>query len=99
MAEGNVLMPDAFNERFTLYLNTEGNPVERTLREMTGGEVLLAHEWIVDEADRCRREAEAFKDFETLDAEVKSGRITGHEARTLLRASNRGEKTCRRRIG
>ena len=53
-----IIAPVAFNERFTIYLNAEGKPVQRTLREMTGDEVLLAVEWSHDEADRLDAEAE-----------------------------------------
>jgi hypothetical protein len=37
-----MLMPEPFNERFTGYLNTEGEPVQRTLCKMTEGEVIAA---------------------------------------------------------
>lgn len=47
-----VIAPAAFNERFTLYLNNEGKPVQRTLREMTAGEVLLAMQWLTEEINR-----------------------------------------------
>lgn len=53
----DVVMPDQFNEQFTLYLNTEGKPVKRTLREMTAGEVLQAMDWQRDEANRLNAEA------------------------------------------
>ena len=53
----DVVMPDQFNEQFTLYLNTEGKPVKRTLREMTAAEVLLAMDWQRDEANRLNAEA------------------------------------------
>ena len=49
----DVLKPEAFNERFTVYLNAEGKPVERTVREMTAGEVLKALEWLGEEIARC----------------------------------------------
>ena len=41
----DVVVPDQFNEQFTLYLNTDGEPVKRTLREMTGAEVMVAFAW------------------------------------------------------
>jgi hypothetical protein len=56
MAE--IIKPDALNERFTLYLNAAGMPVQRTLREMTAGEVSLAFDWSRTEADRLDRAAE-----------------------------------------
>ena len=54
----DVATPAAFNERFTIYLNTEGNPVERVLREMTATEVVAAYRWHKAEADRLVRKAE-----------------------------------------
>jgi hypothetical protein len=38
MAE--IIQPKALNERFTLYVNANGQPVQRTLREMTADEAL-----------------------------------------------------------
>jgi hypothetical protein len=55
MAE--IIEPAALNERFTIYLNTEGNLVQRTLREMTADEVLLAEDYAAAEADWLQREA------------------------------------------
>jgi hypothetical protein len=34
-------------------LNSEGKPVERTLSEMTGGEVIAALDWIGEQSDSC----------------------------------------------
>ena len=53
-----IIKPGAFNEQFTIYLNTVGKPVRRTLREMTADEVLLAMNWSLAEADRLSIEAE-----------------------------------------
>ena len=55
----DVVVPDQFNEQFTLYLNTGGEPVQRTLREMTGAEVLVAFAWSRAEAERLEREVES----------------------------------------
>jgi len=57
----DIMKPDAPNERFTIYLNADGKPVQRPLREMTPDEVLKAMEWHHAEADRCVREAEPAK--------------------------------------
>jgi hypothetical protein len=57
MSHDNVLMPDDFNERFTIYLNAAGKPVQRTLRQMTGGEVIAALEWNQGEIDRLEVDA------------------------------------------
>ena len=51
-----VLMPEKFNEKFTVYLNAAGTPVQRTLREMTPSEVLAAMQWQSDEGDRLERD-------------------------------------------
>lgn len=56
----NVLTTARFSEPFTLYVNAAGSPVQRTLREMTAGEVLAAIEWHADEAERLEREAAPF---------------------------------------
>ena len=48
----DILKPNQFNERFTVYLNAEGAPVQRTLREMTGDAVLTAIDWHNAEAER-----------------------------------------------
>ena len=53
----DVVTPEQFNEQFTLYLNTKGEPVQRTLREMTADEVLAAERWQLAEADRLERDA------------------------------------------
>jgi hypothetical protein len=53
-----IIEPAEFNERFTLYLNAKGEPVQRALRTMTANEVLLAFAWTRDQAARCEREAE-----------------------------------------
>jgi len=61
MSDAAVLMPEAFNERFTVYLNSAGKPVERTLSQMTSGEVLFAIRWHADETERLERDAEPAK--------------------------------------
>jgi hypothetical protein len=68
----NVLTSPAFNEPFTLYLNIDGVPVQRTLRDMTAGEVMQALKWANAEAQRldiaaqpARKIAEAVKQGRT----------------------------------
>lgn len=68
-AMSEVITPGAFNEKFTLYLNTEGKPVQRTLREMTADEVLRALEWQGSEADRLNREAEPARQIASAAAD------------------------------
>ena len=48
----SLIRPIAFNEPFTIYLDADGKPVQRTLREMTAGEVMQAMQWHAAEADR-----------------------------------------------
>ena len=73
MSDDNVLMPGNFNERFTIYLNADGNPVQPILREMTAGEVLAAIAWHTAEGDRLEHETQCFRDIakalETGDAD------------------------------
>lgn len=57
MSATNVIKPDQFNGHFTIYLNVAGDPVQRTLGEMTADEVLLALEWHSTEADRLIKDA------------------------------------------
>jgi hypothetical protein len=56
----DVIKPEAFNERFTIRLNVDGHPVERTLSEMTADEVLAAMDWHNHEHDRLLEEFSAF---------------------------------------
>ena len=58
MDEATILTPDQFNERFTIYLNADGKPVQRTLREMTADEVMQAEQWNADESQRLHDEVE-----------------------------------------
>jgi hypothetical protein len=58
MTELSIATPEAFNERFVLWLNSEGKPVERTLGEMTGAEVIAALDWISELAEKFRQSAE-----------------------------------------
>jgi hypothetical protein len=53
----DVIQPAALNERFPVYLNADGRPVERTLREMTADEVIAAVEWSAGVAERLACEA------------------------------------------
>jgi hypothetical protein len=73
----DVVVPDQFNEQFTLYLNTDGEPVQRTLREMTADEVLAAERWQLAEADRLDRETEPLsKMAEMIEAGVSPPGLT-----------------------
>jgi hypothetical protein len=64
----NVLKPDAFNERFT-FLDADGKPVQRTLREMTADEVMAALVWQDAEMEHWSAEAGRHKAvFEAVDA-------------------------------
>lgn len=61
-----------FNERFTIYLNTEGKPVQRPLRKMTAGDVMSALLWHSDEARRLEVAAAPFLDSDD-DVPVPGG--------------------------
>jgi HAMP domain-containing protein len=103
MSDDNVLMPGNFNECFTIYLNADGNPVQRTLREMTAGEVLAAIAWHTAESDRLEHETQRFRDIakaleagdadavppDTKEAEIK------HMAAALREAGEAQLKTAR----
>jgi hypothetical protein len=52
-----VLEPKVFNERFTIYVNCNGKPVERTLREMTAAEVMAAIKWHHQTSQQLEAEA------------------------------------------
>lgn len=75
----DVVVPDQFNEQFTLYLNTGGEPVQRTLREMTGAEVLVAFAWSRAEAERLEREVESAR---ALAIAVEEGRLEALAGKT-----------------
>lgn len=55
----DIIKPDPLNERFTLYLNSDGEPVQRTLREMTADEVCRAYQWHHDDCDRLQPAGDA----------------------------------------
>lgn len=55
-----VLKPDAFHQKFTIYVNVAGDLVQRTLSEMSADEVMAAVQWQSDESDRLEREAAPF---------------------------------------
>lgn len=71
-----ILKPDAFNERFTLYLNAEGKPVQRTLGEMTAAEVALAVEWQEAEAIRLEVEADQAREIAAALEDKRADGIT-----------------------
>jgi hypothetical protein len=81
--EHAILAPEEFNERFTLYLNGEGKPVQRTLREMAPTEVLLAMEWLNNEANRLDLEAAPAR--ASSEAYEESGRIPDGVTREEVR--------------
>src|SRR5689334_17751457 len=59
----------ATTERFIVYFNAAGQPVHRSLEEMTAGEVIQALNWHIEEAERLDREAEpARKMFQEFEA-------------------------------
>jgi hypothetical protein len=52
--------PEQFNEQ---YLNTKGEPVQRTLREMVAHEVMAAIDWHFRQAPRLKQEMASFADL------------------------------------
>ena len=53
-------------ERFTLWLNTEGQPVAKPLSEMNAAEVLRAIDWHLEESARLQHETEADSELSEL---------------------------------
>jgi hypothetical protein len=81
----DILTSDRFNEQFTLYLNTKGEAVQRTLREMTADEVLAAERWQLAEADRLDRETEPLsKMAEMIEAGISPSDLTLEGARIAM---------------
>jgi hypothetical protein len=62
----DLITPDRFNEAFTIYVNTDGKPIQRSLREMTANEVLGAMAWLNAEAGRLERESSPFAEIATI---------------------------------
>jgi hypothetical protein len=75
MAE--VIEPRAFNQRFTLHLNSEGKPVERSLREMMAGEVWKAIRFQIGESNRLEAEAMPWQPAEGESEEAYRERMSG----------------------
>ncbi len=76
MAE--VIEPRAFNQRFTLYLNSEGKPAERSLREMMAGEVWEeAIRFQIGESNRLEAEAMPWQPAEGESEEAYPERMSG----------------------
>ena len=83
----DVLAPPQFNEAFTLYLNTEGQPVERPLRDMTAGEVLVAMDWYQDEVERAER---AVQPFVEMTAAMEAGTVDPNTTGAQIKAAVAG---------
>jgi hypothetical protein len=82
-----IIKPDAFNERFTLYLNTEGKPVQRALREMTAAEVLLALKWQTAEAVKLEAEVEPWLKIGDMIEAGRSDEVPAELTANELRAA------------
>jgi hypothetical protein len=92
----DVLKPQAFHERFTLYLNAAGEAVERTFAEMTAPEVLAAIKWHASEGNRLEREAAPFAEIaEIVEAggnlPVETSRQTIERAIVALRQAGEAQ--------
>jgi hypothetical protein len=70
-----VIVPEAFNEQFTIYLNADGKPVQRALREMTADEVVAAVTWSHAEAKRLEREAAPWQELMAAAADDHLGEL------------------------
>jgi hypothetical protein len=89
----NIITPAEFAEKFTIYLNTDGKPVERTIREMTSGEVLAALEWHQAEGDRLVAEFAAIEaDVDAAGATVEGGKADAIAVDTLERGAAAAER-------
>jgi hypothetical protein len=66
----NVSKPAQLNDRFTVSLSTAGEPVQRTLRQMTHRQLMAAIDWNFSEADRLDRAAAPLRKLsEAIEAE------------------------------
>ena len=100
----DIIKPDALNERFTVYLNAEGKPLQHTLREMTADEVLRALKWQRDEADRLEAAAKPFMDEnddmplpgEMSDQELMAWAQRKQEEADLLMQNAEAQARCAR---
>src|SRR5262249_45339801 len=63
-----TIQPEDFNERVTVFLDSEGCSVERTLHEMTAVEVLASIEWHTDEALRLQEESAPYVEIANASA-------------------------------
>jgi hypothetical protein len=72
----SVVKPPQFNERYTIHRNAAGEPVQRTLGEMTAGEVLAAWQWLKAETDRLEYEAKQHREIDDIAAAVQRGDIS-----------------------
>lgn len=69
----NVVAPAAFNEPFTLRLDGAGEPVRRTLNEMSADDVVDACRWAAVEENRL---GQLLAPWESLPGETDEGWIS-----------------------
>jgi hypothetical protein len=95
-----LLVPNQFNERFTLYVGAGGQPTELTLREMTAAQVMQAMNWHWAESDRLDRENRRFDEMavaavagtlerETSDDLVETAILALHHAGEMAQKAAR----------
>ena len=77
MNADDPMAPERFDERFTVYTNVVGNPVQRSLREMTEGEVVCAVQRSLGAVMRLKVNAEPYRRI-----------VNAIESDTLMTASN-----------
>jgi hypothetical protein len=90
------------NEKFTLWLNTAGQPVEKPLSAMSSGEVLAALKWHDDYAKRLGEEtreataiAEAIKRGEDPDLTPEQIKTLPAMEKRLREAGEANQKAAR----
>jgi hypothetical protein len=89
---------------FTLWVGQDGQPVEKRLSQMTGGEVLQALRWHIDEGKALDREAVAHSEADLLleaheRGEIESGGLSEAQRTIVAEAGSfyrrRGEHDLR----
>jgi hypothetical protein len=95
-----TIQPEDFNEKFTVFLDSEGCSVERALHEMTAVQVLASIEWHTDEALRLQEESAPYVEIANvaeagmLDPSIRRGaRQTAND--TIRRTAVALEKAAR----
>ncbi len=91
-----ISQPEHFNEKFTVCLDTSGQPVQRALIEMTAPQVVQAMEWQEANSDRlCQKSDQTLRVATALLTRAKAGEKLAAEEFTIFKnaadASERAE--------